>query len=154
MSKRTAIPKEKPKKPLTHYFQFRLDRMKALEGQENRDVLIKEEWANMSQEVKDVEKAKYLKEMDRYKALLGEWSRAHPGEMSKDKDKKRKRQADEDEDEEDEKPKGDRIKGAAKAARGKGKKEEEEEEKPEKGKSKGRKGEKSEVDPKSKKGKK
>jgi hypothetical protein len=30
MSKRAVIPKERPKKPLNFYFQFRLERTKAL----------------------------------------------------------------------------------------------------------------------------
>lgn len=67
------LPKEMPKRPLSFYFQFRANRMKELEGKENRGQLIKEEWEKMAPEFKEAENAKAKKEMEKYKALMAEW---------------------------------------------------------------------------------
>lgn len=137
-------PKEMPKKPLNFYMQFRANRMKELEGKDNRTEIIKEEWANIAPEVKEAENAKQKKEVEKYNALMAEWKKAHPNEARS----KRRKTGDDDDDEEkeeekkEEKPKGkgDKANGAPKAERGAKK----EEPKEEKGKSKGKKEERGE----------
>jgi hypothetical protein len=146
MSKRAMTgkdaPKERPKKPLTFYFQFRMTRLKELEGQSNRGDTIKEEWDNMSKEVKEAENAKFKKEIDKYNTVVAEWKKAHPNDEERSKPKKKKG-GDDDDEEEEVKPKGkgDKSQGAPKATRGPKK---EEEVKEEKGKSKGKKEERGE----------
>jgi hypothetical protein len=130
MSKRPVVIKEKPKKPLTHYFLFRAERLQALKDQDNKIAIIKQEWDALSGETKEMEKEKYKKEMEKYNLLLAEWRKGHPDEP-KEKSKKKGKKDDDDEEEE----KVEKTKGAPKVlAKGKGRKEEEV--KPEKGKSK------------------
>ncbi len=133
-------PREKPKKPLTFYFQFRQTRLKELEGQPNRTDVLKEEWEKMPQETKDAENAKFKKEVEKYNVAMAEWKKSHPNN-DEERSKPKKKKGGDDEDDEEEKPKkGDKSLGAPKAAKG-GKKEEEKEEK---GKSKGKKEERGE----------
>lgn len=131
-------PKEMPKKPPTFYFQFRANRMKELEGKEDRGKIIKEEWDSMTPELKAAGNAKAKKEMEKYNADVAEWKKTHPQEV---KSRRKKLANDEDDEEEvkEEKPKGkgDKANGAPKAERGPKKEEG-------KGKSKGKKEERGE----------
>lgn len=159
MSKRSSVPKEKPKKPLNPYFQFRGDRLKELAGQPGamKTKTIQEEWNKIPEQEKAALNAAHKKELEKFEPLWKEWIKLHPEDAKENKKKAQKELEEVDEEDEKEKkpkPKGEKAKGAPKA---RGKKEEEEEVKPEKGKSKGRQQEeeeKVERRGKSKKGKK
>lgn len=140
MSKRPniqAVPKEKPKKPLTHFFRFRTERIAALKAQgvENPASGIKQEWDNLPEALKIAEREKDKVENAKYRQQLNDWNKANPNEAQKSKPKRGKKDEDEEEEPDEEKVerKVEKSKGA-KVAKGKGKKEEEVKE--EKGKSK------------------
>lgn len=139
MSKRPSLPKEKPTKPLTHYFQFRNERLAALKDQDNRNEIVKQEWNNLSEEIKEAGKERYKKELEKYHTLMADWRKGHPDEKSKKIPKKEQESKDDDDEEQ---PKAEKAKAAGKAQKGKGKKEEEVEVKPEKARSKGKEKEK------------
>jgi len=105
MSKRPNAPtvlKEKPKKPLTHYFKFRTERLPALKGADNRAGALKQEWENIPEAVKEAEKEKYKAEMEKYTQLMKEWKEGHPNEPKEKSKRKKTKKEDEEDDEEEE----------------------------------------------------
>lgn len=61
------VQQAKPKRPVNFYFRFRIQRAPELAGQINVGKLLKDEWDNIPESIKEAEAAKHKIEMEKYK---------------------------------------------------------------------------------------
>ena len=81
---------EKPKRPQNAYFKFRIERLKELEGEEDRGKKVKEEWENIDEDEKARLESEYKDAMDEWKIQMKDWKEKY-GIEDDDKRKKSKK---------------------------------------------------------------
>jgi hypothetical protein len=74
---RTA-EKEKPTRPITGYFRYRLERLKEMDvDDKNRSKKIKIEWDELDEKKKEKYSKEFKKDMEKYYDELDAWEKKH-----------------------------------------------------------------------------